>query len=80
MMTLFERMKDFERRIEKLELEADSLTGEVRGQRGAFETLVENWATRLDNATMNPTVNWVEVKLVIEAMHSFGKKREEVKR
>jgi len=34
-------------------------------------TLVENWASRLEDATKNPTVNWVEVNVVIDAMRSF---------
>ena len=72
MMMIAERLKDLDKRVERLEREYD----EFVASRNAFGQLVENWASRLDDAIKNPAINWVEVNSVVDAMHSFGRKIE----
>jgi len=70
-----DRVKDLERRIERLEheIDFDNLQDAVNG----VMQLVEGWATRLTDAMTNPTINWAEIHRVVDAMHEFSRRRTE---
>jgi hypothetical protein len=62
-----ERVKDLERRVERLEQETDD---EAMGK---ARVLVGNWAKMLTDATQNPNVNWSQVNHVIDKMREFAR-------
>jgi len=75
MMTFVERLKDVERRVERIEheIDLDNLQDSING----VMQLVENWASRLTDAMTNPTINWPEIHRVVDTMHEFGRRKTE---
>lgn len=66
---ILERVKDLERRVERLEQEAD----EADELSNKARVLVGNWAKMLTDATQNPNVNWSQVNHVIDRMREFAR-------
>ncbi len=69
MMMIAERLKDHDRRLDRLEREYDEFTA---SSRNAVRQLVGDWVKLLMDATQNPNINWSQVNLVIDKMREFA--------
>jgi hypothetical protein len=66
MMGIYEKLKELEHRIERVEMDIDVRMGALRAMAG-------KWAQTLTDATQNPNINWSEVNRVIDAIRDFAR-------